>query len=116
MSTKKISSIKLSETDKVNTYMQYLQHPLVEVVEALRQLILSTHKEIGEEVKWNAPAFFYTGEIKPFNPKEYKRYIVVFNLFKKDCIRLLFPTGVKVKLKEKSMKKVIKNWLKILNK
>jgi len=34
---------------------------------------------------------FYAGEMKPFNPKEYKRYIVVFNLYRKDCIRLVFP-------------------------
>ena len=142
MSAKNKGSIKLSETDKVNAYMQNLQHPLVDVVKALRQIILSTDKEIGEEVKWNAPAFFYTGVMKPFNPKEYKRYMVVFNLFKKDCIRLVFLSGAKVndptgllegdytdgrrlsifysmddvKLKEKAMKKVIKNWLKILDK
>ena len=142
MSAKNKGSIKLSEMDKVNAYMQSLRHPLVDVVKALRQIILSTDKEIGEEVKWNAPAFFYTGEMKPFNPKEYKRYMVVFNLFKKDCIRLVFPGGATVddqsgllegdyadgrrlamfysmgdvKLKEKAMKKVIKNWLKILDK
>jgi hypothetical protein len=39
---------------------------------------------------------FYGGEMAPFNPKEYKRYIVVFNLFRKDCIRLVFPSGDKV--------------------
>jgi hypothetical protein len=32
-----------------------------------------------------------------FNPKEYRRYLVVFNLFKKDCIRLVFWGGTKVK-------------------
>ena len=90
MSTKNNGSIKVSEPDKVNAYLQNLQHPLVEVVEVLRQIILSTDKEIGEEIKWNSPTFFYSGEMKPFNPKEYKRYIVVFNLFKKDCVRLCF--------------------------
>lgn len=86
--------------------------------------------------------FFYTGEMKPFNIKEYKRYRVLFNLFKKDCILLEFTGGAEVndplvllkgdytdgrslamfysmddvESKEKAIKKVIKNWLKILDK
>ncbi len=90
------SSTKRSEPEKVDAYMNGLKHPLAEVVEALRRIILKTDPEIGEEIKWNAPTFFYSGEMAPFNPKEYKRYIVVFNLFKKDCIRLVFPSGAKV--------------------
>ncbi|MEP7141944.1 MAG: DUF1801 domain-containing protein [Ferruginibacter sp.] len=142
MKTKENNNIKLSQTNKVNEYMLKLDHPLVEVIEALRQIILSTDKEIGEEIKWNAPCFFYTGEMKPFDPKEYKRYIIVFNLFKKDCIRLVFPGGAKVndesgllegdyadgrrlamfynmnnvKTKKQAFQKVIKKWMKLLDK
>ena len=87
---------KPSEPGKVDAYMQGLTHPLASVVEALRKIILSTDREIGEEIKWNAPTFFYAGEMKPSNPKEYKRYLVVFNLYRKDCIRLVFPTGARV--------------------
>jgi hypothetical protein len=133
---------KASEPEKVNEYMGRLKHPLAKVVEDLRQIILSTHKEIGEEIKWNAPTFFYSGKMKPTNPKEYRRYIVVFNLFKQDCIRLVFPSGAKVKdksgllegdyadgrrlamfysskdvrSKEKSLRAVITKWLKLLKK
>jgi hypothetical protein len=72
------------------------KRPLADVVGALRRIILSTDREIGEEVKWNAPTFFCTGEMKPFSPKEYKRYVVVFNLYRKDCLRLVFPSGARV--------------------
>jgi hypothetical protein len=142
MKEKKDDTIKLSEPDKVDAYMKTVKHSLVKVIEALRQFILNTDKEIGEEVKWNAPTFFYTGKMKPFNPKEYKRYIVVFNLLQKDCIRLIFLSGAKVndksgllkgdytdgrrlamfrdlkdvKAKEKDLQKVIKTWLKLLDK
>jgi hypothetical protein len=131
-----------SNPEEVDGYMQKLDHPLLEIIEALRKIILSTDKEIGEHIKWNAPSFFYTGEIKPFNPKEYKRYIIVFNLFKKDCIRLVFPSGAKVndasgllegdyndgrrlalfytmddvRAKEKAMRQVIKTWLQLVEK
>jgi hypothetical protein len=88
---------KASEREKVDAYMGRLKHPLARVVEELRRIILSSDKEIGEEIKWNAPTFFYAGKMKATNPKEYRRYIVVFNLLNKDCIRLVFPSGAKVK-------------------
>ena len=133
---------KASDPEKVDAYMSKLKHPLTKVVADLRKIILSTHKEIGEEIKWNAPTFFYSGKMKPTNPKEYRRYIVVFNLFKKDCIRLVFPSGAKVedksgllegdyadgrrlamfysakdvKSKEKDLRAVIRRWMKLLEK
>ena len=142
MKEKKDDAIKLSEPDKVDEYMKAVKHPLVKVIDELRKIILKTDKEIGEEVKWNAPTFFYTGKMKPFNPKEYKRYIIVFNLYQKDCIRLVFPSGAKVndksgllegdyadgrrlamfrdlkevKAKEKDLQKILKTWLKLLDK
>jgi hypothetical protein len=141
LKTKEIT-IKASEPEKVDAYMSKLKHPLTKVVADLRKIILSTHKEIGEEIKWNAPTFFYAGKMKPTNPKEYRRYIVVFNLFKQDCIRLVFPSGANVedksgllegdytdgrrlamfygakdvKSKEKDLRAVIRRWMKLLEK
>jgi hypothetical protein len=89
-------SIKTSEPDQVDAYMRKLKHPLAHVGGALRRVILNTDGAIGEEIKWNAPAFFYTGAMKPFNPKEYKRHIVVFNLYRKDCVRLVLPSGARI--------------------
>jgi hypothetical protein len=85
-----------SATADVNSYMKALKHPLSEVVQALRQIILKADPGIGEEIKWNAPAFFFTGAMAPSDPKLYTRYLVVFNLFRKDCIRLVFWGGAKV--------------------
>jgi hypothetical protein len=87
---------KASEPAKVDAYIQAMKHPLKNVVLALRRLILETDNEIGEEVKWNAPTFFYSGRMRPFNPKEYKRYLIVFNLYQQNCVRLIFPSGAKV--------------------
>jgi hypothetical protein len=135
-------NIKPSEPDQVDAYMKAVKHPLKKIIENLRQIILDADPRVGEEVKWNAPTFFYTGEMRPFNPKEYKRYIIVFNLFRKDCIRLVFPSGAKlndksgllegdyadgrrlaqfssledVKSREKDLQKLIKTWLKLLDK
>jgi hypothetical protein len=61
---------KASETDKVDAYVTKLRHPLAQVAKNLRRTILSIDSEIGEEIKWNAPTFFYAGPMKPTNPKE----------------------------------------------
>jgi hypothetical protein len=133
---------KPSEHEKVDEFMSNLKYPLFDVVHYLREFILRVDKEIGEEIFWNAPAFFYTGKMKPFKPKEHKRYIVGFNLFKKDCVRLIFLRGASVsdttgllereykdgrriasfksiddiKGKEKELKKIIKQLVKLVDK
>ena len=142
MKAKQNALTKPSETEKVDACMRKLKHPLADVVEALRRIILSADREIGEEIKWNAPTFFYAGEMRPSNPKEYKRYIVVFNLYRKDCVRLVFPSGARVsdksgflegdyadgrrlalffnmgdvKSKKASLQAVIRRWLETLDK
>ena len=86
---------KLSDIEKVTENISKLPASVGYVIEAIRALILSTDESIGEQVKWNSPSFYYTGEMKPFDPKEYKRDIVVIN-FHRGNILLVFPTGAKL--------------------
>ena len=134
-------AIKLSDTEQVIQHIKKLDPAIGKTAETLRQIILSTDKEVGERIKWNNPSFYYTGEMKPFDPKEYKREIVVMNLYK-GRIMLVFPSGAKVKdtsglltgdykdgrrliifngledvmSKAKKLKKIIKDWLKLVDK
>lgn len=78
----------------VTAYIQQLPEPTAAIVEALRQIILSTDPEIAEEIKWSAPSFYYTGPMKPFSPKEYKRHMIVMNLHNR--ILLVLPSGARV--------------------
>ena len=132
---------KLSDSELVTEHIQKLDPVVRKIVEAIRQIILSVDEEIGERIKWNNPSFYYAGELKTFDPKEYKREIAVFNLFK-GRIMLVFPSGVKVNdttglleggykdgrriaiikdrrdvaTKEKALRKVIKDWLALVEK
>lgn len=141
MKAKKNSSIKLTDKEQVTEHIQKLEPELGKIIETIRQIILNTDKEIGERIKWNNPSFYYTGEMKPFDPKEYKREIIVMNLFK-GRIMLVFPGGAKVndtsgflegdykdgrrivifkdmkdvKSKEKVLQNIIKEWLKLVDK
>jgi len=136
-----MAKIKLTDTEQVTEHIQKLESGLSKIIQRLREIILSTDKEIGERIKWNNPSFYYTGEMKPFDPKEYKREIIVFNLFK-GRIMLVFPSGAKVNdksgllegdykdgrritifkdiddvnAKEKKLQAVIKAWLKLIDK
>jgi hypothetical protein len=132
---------KLTDSEQVTEHIKKLDPDVANVVQTLRKTILGTDKEIGERIKWNNPSFYYTGDMKPFDPKEYKREIAVFNLFKNRTM-LVFPSGAKVndksgllegdykdgrrttifkdlkdvKAKEKNLQSVIKEWLKLVDK
>ncbi len=82
-----------SNSAAVDAYMHSLTHPLAELAGEVRRTILAADPSIGEEIKWNAPAFFYTGALAPFDPKEYRRHLMVFNFYRKDCLRLVFWHG-----------------------
>ena len=97
MAAKKRSTTKDSDSAAVDAYIKNLEHPLANLVKAVRKTILAADSKIGEEIKWNAPAFFFSGEMKDSDPKEYRRYLVVLNLFKKDALRLVFWRGDRVK-------------------
>lgn len=86
---------KQNPTEALDVYIQQLASPLGELVTEIRQIVLQTDKEIGEQVKWNSPSFYYTGEMQDFNPKEYKRDIIVINLHKGYPL-LVFPSGAKI--------------------
>lgn len=87
---------KPNQTEKVDAYMTKFEHPLKEIMVELRKIIKNTSKEIGEEVKWNAPTFFFSGPMKPSDPKEYKPYLIVSNVHPKDHIMLVLPHAAAV--------------------
>lgn len=132
---------KLTDKEQVDAHISKLDAALQPTIEYIRQSILSIDPEIGERIKWNNPSMYYTGEMKPFDPKEYKREIVVFNLHN-GRIMLVFPSGAKVndtsgllegkftdgrkiatfsnledmKAKEKDLQSIIKKWLSLIEK
>jgi len=85
--TKKKGS-PVSRTDKVDEFMQALDHPFKTEVQVIRDIIKGVNKEIAEEVKWKAPSFNYKGE-----------YLVTFNLRDLNRIHLVFHNPMISKVK-----------------
>ncbi len=134
-------TLGISEPEKVDAFISQLQHPLLELINYIRSYIVKIDNSIGEGIYWNAPTFYFTGEMQPFNPKEYKRYIVGFNFYKQDSIRLIFLRGADAtdptkllegdykdgrriasltsiedfKSKEKAMENIVKQLLQLMN-
>jgi hypothetical protein len=132
---------KTTDQEQVTQHIRQLDQSIQPIVEQLRQIILSIDKTIGERIKWNNPSFYYTGEMKASDPKEYKRELIVFNLHK-NRIMLVFPSGAKVNdttgflegdytdgrritifkdpedvvAREKALRKIIKTWLSLVDK
>jgi hypothetical protein len=65
--------------------MRELDHPLKKDIETVRRIILNVDPGIGEAIKWNAPSFRTT------------EFFATVNLRSRECVQLIFHTGVKVK-------------------
>ncbi len=136
-----MAKAKLTESEQVDQHIAKLSKDLQPAIEYLRKLMLSMDKQIAEHIKWNSPAFYYSGEMKDFDPKEYKRDMLVMNL-RKDKIMCVLPTGMRIKKntkllegdytdgrrlihfhdiadiksKEKELKLAIKEWISLIDK
>ena|SRR5688572_7011650 len=86
---------KPAAIESVEDYLVRVGEPYAAIVAALRLVILDTSSEIAEHIKWNSPAYYYSGEMKPFDPKKYLRDLVVMNK-QKNYVLLVFPTGARI--------------------
>lgn len=87
---------KISNKEQVSEYILKLENPISEIVCFLRKIILDIDSEISEHIKWNSVSFYFSGEMKSFDPKEYQRDLLVLNIHKKESVLLIFPTGNKI--------------------
>jgi hypothetical protein len=139
--TKRLTIKQLRMIITVDSFISNLAEPFAGIIAATRKIFLGTDKQIGEIIKWNAPCFVYTGEMKPFNPKEYKRDIAVVQVHRNEVL-IVFPTGAKItggkgllegnykdgrkiarihdmndlRAKEKLLQQVLKEWLQLVEK
>ena len=75
-------------SEKVDKFIDELDHPLKAEVQMLREIIRNVNKDLTEQIKWNAPTFSYKGE-----------YLVTFNLWEKKKIHLVFHNPMISKVK-----------------
>ena len=69
----------MNKTKKVDDYINQLEHPLKEEIQAVRDIILGANSSISEDIKWSAPSFAYKGNMATFNPRAKKFVNLTFH-------------------------------------
>ena len=124
---KKKKGSLVSRTDKVDEFLENLNHPLKAEVEALRSIIKGVNKGINEEIKWKAPSFNFKGEyLVTFNLRDEKRVHLVFHnpmiakvkseLLEGDCVdrRMAYFADMKdIKAKKPMLEKALEDLIKL---
>lgn len=119
----------LDESPKVDAFMANLDHPLKAEVEAVRQIILKTDPRITEGIKWNAPSFYYKGDMTVFMLRATHRVHLVWpsGMSIDDPTGLLeddYPDGRRmsyftdmndVNAKKASLETVVRQWIKLMD-
>jgi Rad3-related DNA helicase len=89
-------NIYKNDSQAVTKYISEMKPEDAALCELIREAILESDEQIDEFIKWNVPAYFYKGEMKPYDLKEYKRDMLVFNTRQKDHILVVLPSGAKL--------------------
>lgn len=69
----------MTDTEKVNDYMQWLNRPLKTEMEAVRAIMMGANSKLSERVKWNAPSYYYKADLVTFHPRATKHVHLVFH-------------------------------------
>ncbi|MFW2513282.1 DUF1801 domain-containing protein [Demequina sp. SO4-13] len=65
--------------DEVDRWMSHYDNPMRDVVQRIRQVILSSDDRVTECLKWDTPTFTYKGNIASFFPKSTQHATLMFH-------------------------------------
>jgi hypothetical protein len=128
MAAKKPSPKTFNDSAYVNEFMTTFQHRFKAEMEAIRAIILKADSRITEGIKWNAPNFYYKGDMAVFTPHV------------KDHVLMVFPNGIvindetgllegnyidrrmahfynmdDIEAKKAALEKVIRRWIEVMD-
>ena len=118
----------VNQTEKVDAFMEQLDHPFKAEVQTVREIIKNVHPGITEEIKWNAPSFSYKGYMATFNLWAKKHVHLVFHngailsnesgLLEGDYVdrrMMYFSDMADVKAKQPILEKAIREWVNLMD-
>jgi hypothetical protein len=116
-----------NKTADVNDFMLQLAHPLKAEIEAVRAIIKANPK-IAEQVKWNAPSFFYVEDLATIHVKAKQHVHLIFHhpaIVKiksallegdyKDRRMMYFENMKEVKARKKELARIINELIDLMN-
>ena len=119
----------VNQTEKVNAFIDELEHPFKAEVQTVREIIKNVHPGITEEVKWKAPSFSYKGYMVTFNLWATKHVHLVFHngailsnesgLLEGDYVdrrMMYFSDREDIRAKQPVLEKAIREWVSLMDK
>lgn len=110
----------------VDEYLKKKKHPLNKEIQRVREIILSTHKDIDETIKWSSPTFIYKGNMASYFMNAKKHVSLMFHkgAFINDKTGLLqgdgkeartakFESIVDIENRKRDLQTVVKEWIKM---
>jgi hypothetical protein len=64
----------LSTNPEVDRWFDALEHPLKDLMQAVRAAVLGADERVEESIKWQSPTFSFEGNIASINPRA-RRYV-----------------------------------------
>lgn len=113
----------------VDDYLSQKKHPMNDEIQRIREIVLSTHKDIEETIKWNSPTFLYKGNMASYFMNAKKHVSLMFHkgAFIQDKSGLLqgdgkearvakFENMKEIEQRKKDVQAIVKEWIKMQDK
>ena len=69
----------MKRNPEVDKYLKKKAHPMNAEIERVREIILSTHPDIEETIKWSSPTFLYKGNMASYFMNAKKHVSLMFH-------------------------------------
>lgn len=119
----------MSKNPIVDEYLKKKKHPLSKEIQRVREIILGTHKDIEETIKWNSPTFIYKGNMASYFMNAKKHVSLMFHkgalisdktgLLQgdgKEARTAKFERMADIEKRKKDLQTVVKEWIKMQDK
>ena len=63
----------------VDAWFADYEHPLIDAMQLVRRIMLDSHDQLDECIKWKSPRFPYQGTLASFNPHTKKHVSLMFH-------------------------------------
>jgi hypothetical protein len=73
-----LGSFSISKTPEVDAWFAEFDHPLLDAMQRLRQIVLSDGR-MTETIKWKSPTFMYKGNMASINPRTKAHVSLMFH-------------------------------------
>ena len=68
-----------NDAEKVEEYMNKLEHPLKAEIEAVRAIIRNANSKLSERIKWKPPSYYYKEDLVTLNHRATTHVHLVFH-------------------------------------